>query len=415
MTRRAAATAAVPGTLAAVQQVRAQAPACRFDLDKTASPAVIELGETVEVTLKVGGTCPAVERTAEVMLIMDTSTSMGWEGKIEAAKRAAVGFVRQMDPARVRVGLITFFRVPVLEQPLTTDQAALIRIIEGLTLERGTNLVDALDLGRQTLASAGVRPGAGKVIVFLTDGRHMVSSPPISQLDRVIAGVRAANIEVYTVGLGSDVDDNVLRRMASSPTHYYFSPGSAQLEEILGRIAGQVRAQVLIASGRVTDEVPANMVYERGSGRPFEPSVTADGRTLAWDLANVREPGLELRYRLRPTEAGVWPTNVRADLRYTDGLGATGELPFPVPEVEVREPPPDTGLCVCKIVRRRVPLAVIEAILAHPERTYGWKVPLDPGKPPSPANPPRECLTLRNIAIDYHPLFNPPIWHVGCP
>ena len=37
------------------------------------------------------------------------------------------------------------------------------------------------------------------------------------------------------------------------------------------------------------------------------------------------------------------------------------------------------------------------------------------GEPPSPANPPRLCLTLWTVNIDYHPLFNGPRWRVGCP
>jgi hypothetical protein len=78
-------------------------------------------------------------------------------------------------------------------------------------------------------------------------------------------------------------------------------------------------------------------------------------------------------------------------------------------------PPPSEGECVCRIVRQRVPDEVIADILAHPELTFGWMLPLDQGKPPSPANPPRRCLTLRNIALDYHRVYNPPLWRVGCP
>jgi hypothetical protein len=58
---------------------------------------------------------------------------------------------------------------------------------------------------------------------------------------------------------------------------------------------------------------------------------------------------------------------------------------------------------------------VIHDALANPERYYGWQMPLDPGKPVSPANPRRECLSLTNVAMPYHPLWNPPIWRAGCP
>jgi hypothetical protein len=72
-------------------------------------------------------------------------------------------------------------------------------------------------------------------------------------------------------------------------------------------------------------------------------------------------------------------------------------------------------MCICRIVRERVPAVVVNDAVANPERYYGWQYPLDPGKPPSPANPPRTCLTLSNIALDYHPVWNKPQWRVGCP
>ena len=76
-------------------------------------------------------------------------------------------------------------------------------------------------------------------------------------------------------------------------------------------------------------------------------------------------------------------------------------------------PPTYTG-CVCDIVRRNVPPAVIADALANPEKYRGWQELLDPGKPESPMNPKRECLEMQYIGLDYHPLYNPPIWRIGC-
>jgi hypothetical protein len=70
---------------------------------------------------------------------------------------------------------------------------------------------------------------------------------------------------------------------------------------------------------------------------------------------------------------------------------------------------------VCRRVRRQVPAAVVDDALTRPERYYGWRYLLDPNKPPGPNNPPRECLSLRNPNVPYHPIFNGPIWQVGCP
>jgi hypothetical protein len=71
--------------------------------------------------------------------------------------------------------------------------------------------------------------------------------------------------------------------------------------------------------------------------------------------------------------------------------------------------------CVCRLTRQRVPAVVLDDALANPQRYLGWRQPLDPGKPPGPANPPRACLVLQNAGVDYHPLWNRPIWRVGCP
>lgn len=92
---------------------------------------------------------------------------------------------------------------------------------------------------------------------------------------------------------------------------------------------------------------------------------------------------------------------------YADNMGG-----LTVEIYEASDPAPD---CVCRIVRLRVPSAVITDALLHPERYYGWDDPMDPNKPPSPANPPRACLSLEHINLDYHPLWNLPRWKVSCP
>lgn len=76
---------------------------------------------------------------------------------------------------------------------------------------------------------------------------------------------------------------------------------------------------------------------------------------------------------------------------------------------------PSSPSCVCREVYKYVPPVVIVDALSNPARYYGWQYPLDPGKPRGPNNPPRECLTLANVASPYHPLWNRPVWKVGCP
>lgn len=406
------------GALAVVPVARrgtalAQPSACSPTHDKTAAPTRIPLGESVTVTLTLGGTCPSREVKADIVLVIDRSSSMARDGKLEGAKAAAKAFVDATDPRLVQLGVIAFDDVVEIMAPLGADKAQLHQAIDDIQWNTGTNLVDSLDAARQMLASAARRPDAAPVIVFMTDGNHSVSSPPIGQLDAVIAAVRAAAIETYAIGLGPDVDPSVLRRIASDPSKYYDSPTADELTRIYLGIAGRIEARVLFQSLAIRDEVPANMVYEAGSARPIAPAVSADGRTLTWTLADVPTGGLALTYRLRPTEAGVHPTNVVAVATGVDGWGQAHDLTFPVPQVEVLAPP-DPGQCVCKIVRDRVPTNVIEHALANPGAVLGWQLLLDPGKPDQPPNPRRACLDLRNRGIPFHPLFNRVLWRAGC-
>jgi Mg-chelatase subunit ChlD len=399
----------------AARGVLQPAPICSASVDKTAAPAEVQLGQVVTVTLSVNGSCPIKDQPADIILAIDHSTSMTREGKLQAAQDAAIKFINQSDPKQVRIGLVSVSSVGRKIEDLTTDWAVLVQAVQNLQPERGTNLVDGLESSRRALIGANARPGVRKVIIFLTDGKHSQQGVPESDLDPVIAAVRTAGIEVFTIGLGTDADEGTLKRIASDASHYYFSPTTGELEGIYLQIAGRLQAKVLFTTSTIADVLPANMVYVPGSARPTQPSVSADGRTLTWQVDNVAEPGYQITYQVRPQEVGTWPTNAVAKIEYVDGFKNTGNLVFPVPTVRVKNETPGGAQCVCRIVLQRVPQHVIDAALAHPERFHGWRYPLDPGKPRSPANPPRECLTLMNVNIDYHPLWNTPEWRVGCP
>jgi uncharacterized protein YegL len=384
---------------------------CETTHDKTAAPDVVTLGEEVQVTLQVGGTCPSQERKVDVVLVIDRSSSMSRDNKFADAKSAATAFVDNINPALVQVGIVAFDDVVEDVIGLSSDIAALRQAIQSIQLNSGTNLVDSLDAGRQMLQTPAARADAAPVIIFMTDGKHSVNTPDISRISPVIAQVRLAGISVYSIGLGNDVDEALLRTIAGDPDHYFFSPDGQALQDIYVQIAGRIDAAVLFRSMTVVDQIPANMDLVNGTVNPTA-AWDAAARTLTWTLQDVPETGRSLTYRLMPLEGGSHPTNVVATATYVDGLGSAGNLTFPVPMISVLIP--GGPGCICDAVRNRVPRAVINFAMANPEKIQGWKWLLDPNKPPSPANPRRECLDLRSSDLDYHWLFNAPIWRVGC-
>jgi hypothetical protein len=140
---------------------------------------------------------------------------------------------------------------------------------------------------------------------------------------------------------------------------------------------------------------------EIGALGPNAGQVCASAFSLAYTpWASPTHPGPAAPTATRTATAAIEPTATSVRATATATRGAVGT--------------PASPSCVCPEVLKLVPNVVVLDALANPARYYGWRYPLDMGKPPSPANPPRECLTLPNTTVPYHPLWNRPLWKVGC-
>ena len=306
---------------------------CDLVHDKTAAPAALQLGDSVEISLTVDGDCPLADAQSDVLLLVDTSGSMSGT-KMGAARSAALEFVGQLDYGLSQVGLISFSTEVELVQPLTANPRELIRAIPDLGDDAGTNMLAAFGLAAEEFASPRARPGARKVIVLLTDGRPNSGAGALLQMAQEY---RDNNNEIYAIGLGLDVDRAFLRGMATQPSYYFEAPSGHDLSKIYATIARRVAASVLLAQATVTDELPANMRFLPNTDSP-RTTYSPSGRTLTWTLSAVPSRGLRLRYRVQPLETGTWPTNVRAAADYVDGVYHAGTLTFPVPVVDVSRP-----------------------------------------------------------------------------
>jgi Mg-chelatase subunit ChlD/DNA-binding beta-propeller fold protein YncE len=329
---------------------------CIFIRDKWASPPRVVLGRTVDVTLTVAGACLQEGQGADVMLVIDRSGSMAGT-KMDGARSAAVGFVGEMDFNVSRVGVVLFSSDAAMPMGLTSAPASVVDAIVGFgDPAGGTDIGAGIQVATDELVRNG-RSGVPQILIVMTDGR-----PEGDAVDADVAAraAKAAGIRVYSIGFGVDVDPVLLERIASAPEDYFFAPGASELSAIYTEIARRISGGVLIRSGVITDVVPSNMVLLEETIAP--PPTVVTGREIRWDLVGVRED-IELTYKVRPTEAGVWPTNVEAWLAYIDGLDVSGRLAFPIPEVEVVVPLsvylPITQKSYCKPTQIRADVALV--------------------------------------------------------
>jgi Mg-chelatase subunit ChlD/DNA-binding beta-propeller fold protein YncE len=302
-------------------------PACHARGDKRADPTRLTLGDEATITLAVRGDCPATSVQPDIALVIDHSGSMSPPGKLDAAQAAARMFLDTIDFNDARVAVVGFNQDARLLQGLTANKANAIAAIAGLVAGGGTDIGRGLDVARGELVGPRRRLSAASVLVLITDG----GSDPAAAT-RAADQAKLEGIRVFTIGFGADAATALLQGLATAPTDYYFAPDGSGLASIYGTIASRVSAQVLFATLTVMDVLPVNMAYVNGSGRP---APMLNGQTLVWQLADVPLAGLDLSYRVRPREPGLWPTNVSANGQGTDGLGQRGQVTFPVPAVLV--------------------------------------------------------------------------------
>src|SRR5262249_24107240 len=136
-------------------------------------------------------------RPLSVALLLDTSGSM--QERIGTAQQAAGAFVESLREGD-RAMVVDFADKVYLLADLTEDRAAVKSAIESTSASGGTAIRDSVYPRLRKL-----RPVTGrKAIVLLSDGGDTTS-----QFDqkKVIEAAKAADVTIYTIGLGTGAMD----------------------------------------------------------------------------------------------------------------------------------------------------------------------------------------------------------------
>jgi Ca-activated chloride channel family protein len=238
------------------------------------------------------------------MRALDAQVEGEQRTRLELAREVVARFARERAAEGDRVALVVFGDSAFTQCPLTSDgallAAALGRVEAGMAGE-ATALGDALALavrraGGDPLAPAAPGPGAGRVVVLLTDGRHNAGSLSVEAATAIAA---AAGVRVHAVAIGSagaevamapgpgelglrtrrerhDVDEPGLRALAAATAgRFFLARRSADLAAVYAEID---RLE------RVARSLPPRV---RRTGRP-EPLLAVAGGLLFAEIALAR-------------------------------------------------------------------------------------------------------------------------------
>ncbi len=218
----------------------------------------------IYLPLAVRSSCQLRRQFADVVLILDVSTSMrqptgGGRSKLAAAQEAALtfaGLVRLQPDAQGnsdRLAVVVFnddaWLLAALGNEPGAVRAALARVAEYVA--EGTRLDLALRQGLAALDEAPRRSGNVPALILLTDGlpnRVPTPTPAGSQEDTILSWARQARmrgVSVYTIGLGKPnaedplqgIDIPLLQAIASRPDMFYHAPDAEELAGIYSQIA----------------------------------------------------------------------------------------------------------------------------------------------------------------------------------
>lgn len=162
----------------------------------------------------------------DLALVLDSSGSMSWNDPSGMRRTAAKSFVDALLPAD-RAGVVDFDSYGPTLQGLTTDKTAVKAAIDRIDDWGGTNIAAGVRLGNDLLINNG-DPARARMAILLTDGVGYYDPALTEQ-------AKAQGITIYTIGLGYDVDDALLRGIAEQTGGVYHAAGD--LPEVFRRIA----------------------------------------------------------------------------------------------------------------------------------------------------------------------------------
>ena len=180
-------------------------------------------------------------KPADILLAVDISDSMAQENRLKRAKAGLHAFLDETEP-QDRVGLLAFSDVlkPLVPiQPLRENRARLLQTVDGLFIDGGTHLYDAVDDAVRRVEAVGGDDRI-KAVVELSDGQDINSDLVLRDLiDRLESGSdAAARVRVYSIAYSAEAAGakDALDKIAAATGGEVFDSQTENIEAVYRKI-----------------------------------------------------------------------------------------------------------------------------------------------------------------------------------
>ncbi len=227
----------------------------------------------------------------DVVLAIDSSGSMAENDPTDKRLDAARNFVMKMDPAKDRVGLVSWDEGIDFSIPPTENFARIMEAIGRVDSDKKTNLDRGLKESIDLLAADSTNgPDAcerARFVIFLSDGdgEYNRSGRTGSQTDRA----RDEGIVIYSVGLmlsGSPAERSLEEMAETTGGRYYEACNGSALESIYGAIGEEV-INVVGRDVTISYVLPKEVTSGGYSVPPTSQRTEHEERILTWDAGDI--------------------------------------------------------------------------------------------------------------------------------
>lgn len=315
---------------------RAQGDACVTSQERTVFPRQVELGQTVDVTMRFRASCPDQASPFHLVFVVDGSGSMAGQ-RLERVRAVLGDLIEALElPAHpgTQIGLVSFSDAPSTLCQLTNDSDRLTACLLGLGASGGgatdLGILEGIEVLRQG-RDPEPGPSAVEVLLLLTDGANLEGCEPVEVAARQ---AKSQGILLLTICLSEVCDRACMRGVASSARYFLPDLDAAILTDLCLRVRDTAASTTPLTQIVVTDRVPPNLRYVEGSAQPsagWDPGT----RTLTWRRSRLPAEGLTYTFAIEPLELGTHPSSLEARLRYVDGHNVPGGVDFPIEDLSV--------------------------------------------------------------------------------
>ena len=209
-------------------------------------------------------------RNRGIVLAIDSSGSMDGE-KIEQAKTAAIGLLKQLRPTD-QISIISFSDKASVDLPMTRvgNSRELAAAVKGISVSGLTAMYAALEAAFTQARQTSLEGGTVKRVILLTDGNPTVGRTDAKEFITLAQNMREAGITITAIGIGNDYNETLLEKVAEAAggLWHHIDESGGNLPQVFQDQAAQMAGTVVANPELKVSIMPGSELGDAYSVRP---------------------------------------------------------------------------------------------------------------------------------------------------